>query len=526
MSKKKDNKGNRDLQKFHDMFQGMKEMMNNMDEGQKDFLRSLFVGKESMEDMLNDMFYYYQRPDYESMRSSHITWLAPFWNAKHDDNKLSRCGFVDEDGRNLSKTQKEEDIRGYLYTLFYHFTPNEDSNEWKLFGPLWLLEKYQMTNCLDIVLEVLRQDAHFYATYIWGMEECLSSVIFQLCEDQLDKLDSFLRETGLIPDGKPIVFDAIVMTAIHRPTKRLKALSIISSYLKYCHDICLQGANPANIERYAQTLATAHIREVMPQIRSMYEELELSHILYKGIEEVEQEMNDTTIPFHLEYNSLNDILLDLKDEKGAHNYSLMPYGDFGIDEEDDWEDEEDDWEDDEDDWEDEGDIIYDTDATCQCFTITATLSDAPQPVSRTLTVPSNIFLDSFTRLLMIAFGWKDAPDEYLYNNDDDTFMYGEDADYLLADVIWKKGHTAAFDILHNGKPLWRHTIVLEKVGKYREDTTEYIHLQKASGAYPNKSTKSMAEYVHRYASDKMRQPNLKKLEDDIFDFEFDYDPPM
>ena len=509
MAKKKSNDGYSD--ELNGILQRLKDMTGKMDSEQKNFFRSLITGENSMEDLLNATFYAYRQPDYASMGSQVITWLGPFWNAEHDDNKVSLCGFVDEDGKNLSMEQKKKDIREYLYTLFARFDPEEDANEWKLYGPLWLMEKYRMTDCLDIVLEVLRQDAHFFSTYINGVEEYLTALICQLTCDRFDQLDAFLREGGLIPEGKPVVFDALVMAAIRRPECRMRALSVITSYLRYCLDICRQGANPANIERYARALATAHIRELWPQISQIYQELEIPHILYDDVDEIKRVMDDETIPYHVEHDSLNGYLLDLEDETGAGDYGMMPYGDFDIDD-----DEEEDC---------FGDI-YDTDAPCKRYTLTATLVGAPEPVSRTLQVPSNIYLDSFTHLLMIAFGWKEAPDEYQYENDDEIYEAGESGDYLLADVVWKKNRAATFDIMRKGSVLWHHSIVLEKEGKYTDTTVDYIKLHAAYGTYPNRSTKSMTEHARRFASGKVRTPDFSRIADNIEDFALSYEPPV
>ena len=123
--------------------------------------------------------------------------------------------------------------------------------------------------------------------------------------------------------------------------KRLTALHIAADYLKHCLDICKQGADPMNIEFYALSLATAHLQTFMPQLKELYQEVSIPPFIFEnGITQIEEVMQDETIPFHVEHDSLDGYLRELRREPGAKPYWLMPYGDFGFDEdEDDFDDE-------------------------------------------------------------------------------------------------------------------------------------------------------------------------------------------
>lgn len=212
--------------------------------------------------------------------------------------------------------------------------------------------QYKMKDSLDVVMEALHQDMFFQTTYIANQEYYLSAVLYQLGNDQLDTLGKFLYEDGLIPMGKHIVFDAIIMTALHQPQQRLTALHIASEYLNHCIDICKQGANPMNIDFYALSVASAHFQIFMPQLKQLYKEVEIPpYIFENGISQIEEIMNNEDIPFHIEYDSLDGYLRELKHEEGSKPYWLMPYGDFGFDEdEEDDENEDDVFPDDDDLW--------------------------------------------------------------------------------------------------------------------------------------------------------------------------------
>ena len=541
MSKKK--KGNQEPP-FGHLFGELEKMLGQMDEDQLSQMSSLFSGDQSMDDILNERYYFYDRPNYASLGADVSRWLMPLWNAQNDDNKVSLCGFVDDDGRELSLEQKRLDLRHYLYMLFDCFDPKIDGQNscWKLYGALWLLEKYKMTDCLDNVLEVLRQDARFFTFYIHGCEDYLSAVLYQLGRDQLEVLENFMYESGLIPDGKPIVFDALILTALRQPEKRLRIVSMASKYLRYCLDICRKGANPSNLELYAGALATGHIHELRLQLRELYNELDFPHFMYDGIEEVEAMMDNEEADFLIECDNLNDFLLQLKNEKNADNYGLMPYGDFGFDDEDDDEDYDEDY-----DYDDDYEAIKNTNTYYlkekpKRLTLRIELDGAPEPVQRTLQVPSNMYLSRFVELIMTAFGRNDEPEQYVFterdgfrfvSDFDDWDIDDEEMDEVdeaffatISDVLKKKNDFISFGIAKNRKVVWHHTILLEKSGRYTEKTQEYVLLLDGQGAYPAKSVRTMEQYIKQHQEGKLRRPNFKTVHQHIREFEDFYEPPI
>ena len=68
---------------------------------------------------------------------------------------------------------------------------------------------------------------------------------------------------------------------------RLAIVNILSKYLNHCLEICQKGASSVNIEQYAITLASAHVTEVMPQIRNLYKQIDINHVEVDGITDIE-----------------------------------------------------------------------------------------------------------------------------------------------------------------------------------------------------------------------------------------------
>ena len=499
------------------------------------------------EKALNALYYRYKRPDYVKMSQEACQWLLPFWNAKEDDNKLSLCGFVDEDKGDLSEESQWAFLQQYLgelYGTFKPFDPGTAPIEWCLFGPLWLMEKYKMTDCFDMVLEALRQDAFFYSAYIANYEHYLSAVLYQLGQDRLNTLSQFLYEDGLIPDGKHVVFDAIVMTAIHQPEKRLTAIHFASEYLKHCLEICKQGANPMNIEYYAQSLATAHLQNLMPQLKEIYQEVSVPPFVFEhGISQIEAVMNDKSVPFHIKYDCLDGFLRELRNEPGANPYWMMPYGDFGFDENDDGYNDDDfldDYDDLDDDFmPDDDDLIYNFGDKAKRLVLRVELLDAPEPVFRELQVPSNMYLFGFAELIALSFGWKDLDMDYEFVESDGFSYLSDEDDYALTDEYWeidspyyttidevlnKNSKTIRYNVKRGKKTLWSHVVTFQKSGKYGPNNEHQIALIDARGTYPPKTTKSLAEYVERLKEGKIRQPNFNTVRKNIRQFEEDNKP--
>ena len=130
---------------------------------------------------------------------------------------------------------------------------------------------------------MIKQDAWFYTVYIDHAPQCVSAVLYQIGNDQPDLLKSMLYEQGLIPLIKPIVFNALVWIVLRQPKKRLATVGILAAYLNHCLKICKQGASARNIDNYAFSLAYAHISEVRPILKRIYNEVESLLFLYQPV---------------------------------------------------------------------------------------------------------------------------------------------------------------------------------------------------------------------------------------------------
>lgn len=524
MAKKKN-----DNDPFFQMMDELAKQLNKMSPEQREELGSLMRGELDLADVENERFYTYQKPDYSKKATRVIRWLGPFWNAQNDDDKVMLCKFVESEIRmqGLTPEYQREEMRGYLYGVFADFEPGKPENHWRLYGPLWMMERLQMTDCLDLVLESLRQDAHFFHNYFLRFLEWPSAVVYQLGKDQIDVLENFLYEQGIIPDAKPVVFNALVWVYLRHPEKRLQIAALLTKFLSHCLDICKKGASPMNIESYAIACATAHIKETMPLLRRLFTELSFPKLLLTGgVKELEQVMNNLKEPYYCKHASMDEFLHDEQEL-----YALNDADWFAAGEEYDEEDEYDD---------DDEYGTYDTSEKAKRYTLRIELTGGPERVVRVLQVPSNMYLTPFTELLMLSFSRQDMPEHYEYDDGELRFLPDAD-DHALDEDYWemdgtdystlslllpKKGDAATFDIKKGKRTQWHHVITLEKSGRYTEKDSRRIELLSGEGTYPGKTVKSMADHTAAYNAGKLKAPNFDTIRKRIREFEDEHEEIM
>lgn len=511
MSKKKSkNPGEINLEDFKALLDDLQNMSDKDLEQIKEFAQQFTDGNDDSNDpnTLNALYYGYEGPEQYNTGSKRIApWLKPMWKADHEDSWLQLCHDTAEAGKDLTDKTRSRDIRKYIYMLIDNFYEHDDIEQdaIRLIGPLWLIEHYKLTDCLDLVLELLRQEAWFYTAFIDSAPQCLSAVLYQIGHDQTELLRDMLYESGLIPLIKPIVFNALVWTALRIPQKRLSAVSTISTYLNHSLNICREGASARNIPKYAYALAYAHIHEVRSILKRLFTEIdELDIDTFHEVESIYDDPIDHFDGFL--FDSVEGYLQNQEEQDAYRNFE-----DWVNDEDEDWEEED----------EEEGYAsICDYNKQQKRYTVHIELLDAPEQVERTLQVPSNLRLSALAELAMLAFGRKDTPEQFVYQVRDELYPDSSCHGFTLGDLLKKKNETARFNILNKlSGSFWRHGIVLEKSAEYSDRTNRYINLLDGRGTYPSKSTLDMDAHCQRFIDGKLRKPNFKSIRKNIHEFE-------
>jgi hypothetical protein len=518
MSKKKEDGREKQVHKLLENLNKMLDKTSGVDK--EKFLESL-MGVDDDKEVINQQYYFYKRPKYKY--GVVAEWLRPFVNIEDRDNKASLCGYVEEDCQTLPLSTIRRELRTYLYSLYANFDRNKKYLRWTFYGPLWLLERKQLTNCLDIVLEALRQDTYFFCTFIETHEDYFTAVLYQLGHEQVPVLAAFLREEGLVPMTKPIVFDALIWVVLNDARHRLEAVAAIIDYLNYCYDICMQGVPSINIDHYAFSLATAHVTEALPVLQKIYQDIDVPCIeVGDGIQSVEEIMRDENSVFLYEHDNLNSYLQELVYEKGVDAYGKMPYGDFEYNDEDGC---------------DAYMSLVDTHFETEKYTLTVNLMGMPDKVERVLEVPSNIFLSHLAELILRAFGrkkWCDncfVKDDLEYNSESnsDYWIFPEEqtTEYVtLAQLLNRKGDTLPFFVKISENKGWEHHIVLNQIGTYESEVTHFVSLVEGHGAYPPVTCKSRTQYKQLLKQGKLPKPNLTAARKSMASYEEDIPSEM
>lgn len=404
MSKKKNDSEDMEF----DFGRLLKEMRNMSDDEiglMGRMIQEMIGGDEpNSPDWINAHYYRYDGPESYAKPGEPVPkWLKPLWKVDYmEEDWRGLCTELAAKAEGCTTDKLERDLKKYLCLLIDDFNKSEqmEQNPIRLIGALWLMERFKVYGCFDMVLELLRQDAWFYTAYIEHNPQVIPAILFQLGADQTDKLRDMLYEEGLIPVIKPIVFNTLIWVILRKPEMRLKIVNMLITYLKHCLKICLEGADSRNVPTYAHALAYAQITEAKPILKRLFTEVDnLDEELYDEIEEIMDSEDDE----HWEdfmYDSVEDYIERQKEQFGLEHNN------------------EDNWEDD-DDWDDEDDTdkfrgLFDHSKEQRRYTIRIELLDAPETVSRTLQVPSNIYLDLLLELIMIAFGRKDTPIDYTF----------------------------------------------------------------------------------------------------------------
>ena len=277
--------------------------LSEMSEEEREAAMRILIGsrrEDSNEpDDLNSNYYAYVAPERYNTGSNRVPrWLKKMWSPHDYDSWLELCEQASEAGKELTDEKRSQDIRKYVYMLidkFYDSGSYPEQNPIKLIGPLWLIEHYHLTDSLNLVLEVLRQDAWFYTAYIDFAPQCLSAILYQIGSDRAVELRGMLMEKGLIPLIKPIVFNSLIWIAVRKPQKRLAIVAMLTSYLNNCLKKCKKGGSARNIGNHALSLAYFHIDEVRPLVRQLFNEVkELDKELLDEVESIYDDPTDKT----------------------------------------------------------------------------------------------------------------------------------------------------------------------------------------------------------------------------------------
>lgn len=498
------------------MLEKLNDLLSQMSPEEKEMLMEMTFGSNHKE-IENAMFYRYEAPDYDVRPIA--DWLVPLLDVDGYWQVESSCEEAVKSGKGLSLEQKREDIKNLFYVCFKEFEPSDDIEEedennygdMTLASALRLMEMLNIEGCEDVVLESLRQESHFLSYYLSGCEEYMVYALFRMCKDKTDLLLDFMKEDGLLPYGKPVIFDTLVMIYLYSPKNRLKACAAITNYLNYCYKICKEGADPANIDSYAYSLATAHVREALPVLKKMYRDIDIPEIEVEGYDDIEEIMDSDDITFRYDYTTIKELLEDrpeddvFEDEYDDDIEEGLPSGES---------------------------MLCNPDSKPKKYTLRIAMLDSLEPVERTITAPSTMYLNHLASIVMMALGHDGLSDEnyYFMDKDDETYhsthtslddfgMSELTEETTIEEVLAKKNSSILLAIISGHYDEWHISVMLESPkGKYKEDSNPDVKLISGYGAYPPASCDTHSAYEELFSKKKLKEPDFKVAQKKIDDY--------
>ena len=503
----------------------------NLSDEQIEALQKMAEGNFDVAKIMDDQWFHYSLPDYGKLSKPIAEWLQPLALFENPTDIYEICEEAEKEAATMERQQVTDDLHHFIYAYLAYLhdddldTFNNTDNFKSLFAAFRLISHLNLTELLDTVLETLRQPYEFLDhLYLSGSDFVGTNILHDIGKGQMEKLETFLQESGYIPMAKPIVFDALAFTYKYEPALRLKALHHINNYLNRCLQIGLNGGDVSNVSHYANILAWVHAKETLPLLRKIYDSLNIPNIEIDGIKEVEDIMGNS----QMELVAITPTSID---------EALQAIPEFDDEE---WDEDDEKWDEDDEEWdedEDEDDIdnfnfLYDSDFEMSQYQIQVTLQGTFHQMVRLLKVPSNIYLDSLAQFILCSLSWdvldtcwfetpheiySDAFPHLLSNNRKKKEVFELDTS-ILEDLFTPRNNKVTFFVKED-ETTWTFDIKVNKTDHYFEDEKSFVELLQAKDPAPARDMESMEEYEDALTNGELQDPDIIVINKEMKDLE-------
>lgn len=420
--------------------------------------------------------YHHQCPDYALQTTPVASYLLPLWivceiDEDWKEDLLSLCSSV-------PKEELERELRNFILNTFVDFQKNpDDLFPFRVWGAFWVMEHFELTSCLDVVLEIMRQDVYYLDAYFCNEnEEVLSTIVYQLGRNQLDILLDFMKESDILATGQFRVAKAVGNIVIEDASRRLEVMNWFCKLLNSYYEMfnAGDGCHPMTIDWISMCLLNIRGVEALPILEKIYKHFDIIPFEAPDIKILKKDMAHSEL-VGLRFSTMEEFLVEYKEED--------------IDD-DEWLDEDDD-----DEWIDDDTTFYLDDEIAKKLRLKIVLEESEPPIWRTLEIPSNIRLESFARVVEKAMGWegyhlhqfKKGKVCYMREEDmDDNFLsYFEmiDSNSLsLGELLGRKGASIKYE--YDFGDGWMHKISVESREDYKDTEIPLVLLLDGANACP------------------------------------------
>ena len=464
-------------------------------------------GLEKIYQQMEEAFYHYQHPDYSLEATPIAAYLQRLW-----DMQTCKDYPFDEfkkDCTTVPAAELEKDLRNFILHLFIHYqgpleNAKEEDRPFKLWYIYWAMEHYRMESSLNIILEIMRQSPTFLASYCHLVQdEATIAIIYQLGQNQLALLLSFMNEDGIAPFGKEDICSAVAQIAINNPERRLEIVNWFCQLLNSYYDRFEreEDNNIAIIDYITNTLINIRAVETLPILEKIYKRFKIPNTLTRrGFKEIKKEMPRAELK-GLEVDSMEE-LMNLLNEFIVFNEN----NEFDEEYNDEFDDDEYD------------NSFYIGEQTSKKLNIKISLIDSDPEIYRIVEVPSDIRLESFAAVINTAMGWEGyhmhlfqkGKTIYTTEESDDDLLFAPDKtvnsySLSLGEILTRKGSHIEYE--YDFGDSWRHLITLESQQAYKKDETQGVFLIDGANACPPENCGGI--YGYQKMLEALKQPHSK-----------------
>lgn len=403
-----------------------------------------------------------------------LQWLDPKVN--DEENEVTAADEIDktydktfDEMKTLSYDLQVEGVRSLIYSNLYEWTHDNDTWPYSLVTAVCLVEGLKLHECLDDLLEVVRQGKEMIEAFFmdeYGKKEVLVGVLCQtITPDDLPLLMDFIQEPGLSEYSRQIIFTAVSSL----PSKAPSSKRVVKAWINQ-----LKGTGINISKSYTNDL----LEDYENSGEYLFRISEAS--LMSGDDDHDYDERQEYHPFAIVSSAEYKPAIDLK--KYVLRVSLR--------------------------------------------------APEPAPW-RELEVPSSLKLTSLAGLIIVAMGWNEdhlhqfiTRDLKLYAtslNEINSGMSSETLDgseYCIGDLLKRKGGRIIFQ--YDYGDCWYHFVDLIQTSKYANNEQPAVHLLDGKMACPEEDSGGISGYINMCEA--MKDPDSEEAQELIEWMGHIYDP--
>ena len=467
--------------------------------------------------------YSYEHPDYGKMVGDMPDALQPLLNTDETHPDLPEVEDFMDSCAQLDRSTLVTGVNSIIYFWMDRWHTDPDGDVWMhpIHVAIMIAERFQLHECLPVLLETERQDRDFAEVFF---DECdmvgmLPACIYHITTaEDLPMLADFVHERGIHSFSKAEVIAAVSTV----PRREPQLLPDVQRWLSGILAIFADGIDPSVgdvmlLEAIIHCCLHTRNVDAKPMIIRMYSKYKLPNILIPGgANEVRKTIKKADIGILKEELDSSETIWqnaattfdedDFDDGDYDHDYVAADFEDSD-DEIEYYEDEE---------WAPRqeycgyaygGKAKYLPVQKLKKSTLRIELENSEPLIWRELEVPSNLCLTSLAQAILLAFGWnEDHLHQFLESrknhyatsmNELGGTLYPGTKDgsrYGVSHLLKKQGDSVLFEYDYGDS--WYHKVKLKSVADYADYETKAVRLIGGANACPPDDCGGIYRYRH------------------------------